>query len=45
MNGNGCVSECLHNVILVRRLWTGRGQLNESVMFGELRVFLFVCLF
>ena len=26
-------------------LWTGRGQLSESVMFGELRVFLFVSLF
>ena len=26
-------------------LWTGRGQLSESVMFGELRDFLFVCFF
>ena len=26
-------------------LWTGRGQLTEGVMFGELRVLLFVCLF
>ena len=24
-------------------LWTGRGQLSESVIFGELSVFLFVC--
>ena len=24
--------------------WTGRGQLNEGVIFGELRVLLFVCL-
>ena len=24
--------------------WTGRGQVNEGVMFGELRVLLFVCL-
>ena len=22
MDGNGCVSECLYNAILVRRLWT-----------------------
>ena len=22
MDGNGCVSECLENAILVRRLWT-----------------------
>ena len=26
-------------------IWTGRGQLTEGVMFGELRVVLFVCLF
>ena len=24
-------------------LWTGRGQLNKGVMFGELRVLLFLC--
>ena len=23
--------------------WTGRGQLNEVVMFSELRILLFVC--
>ena len=22
MYGNGCLSECIYNVILVRRLWT-----------------------
>ena len=25
------------------RHWTGRGQVNEGVMFGELRALLFVC--
>ena len=25
--------------------WTGRGQLNEGIMFGELRVLLFVFVF
>ena len=25
--------------------WTGRGQLNEGIMFGELKVLLFVFVF
>ena len=27
MDGNGCVSECLYNTILVRRMWSQPGEL------------------